>query len=137
MNLIKILPNGLKKYGLFPFNADAIDYSKVLCQNENQNSSPSAPLDSHTHDTVPNNVVNKLEVLKILLTLDQLEAFRINGIETWNGLKEDKNLYTIWYKLSHSDTISRNIDDDSTVSTDDSTEKELASTIENTEVYNA
>ena len=97
----------------------------------------SAPLDSHTHDTVPNNVVNKLEVLESLLTLDQLEAFRINGIETWNGLKEDKNLYAIWFKLTHSDTISRNIDDESTISTDDSTEKELASTIENTKVYNA
>ena len=31
MNLKKILPNGFKKCGLFPFNADAVDYSKVLC----------------------------------------------------------------------------------------------------------
>ena len=98
MDVKKLLQNGFKNCGIYPFNANAVDYSKLLtkdvltCKVTKSDSSAKDNCDGH------------LKVFENVLNKDQLETFRLNGDPVWKGSIEDTNLFKIWYKISHSNS---------------------------------
>ena len=97
MDIKKTLKNGFVKCGLHPLDANAIDYNKVL-----------RPIEKKVSDQLPNDItqhsienVDKLKVLESLLSDFQLSSYNMNTDPAWKGLEADKNLFNIWYSLSH------------------------------------
>ena len=95
-----MLENGFRKCGLYPFDVNALDFSKIMRRIPDlpitltDNSEPQ----KNTHETIGN---NSLKVFENFLTPSHLEAFRLNKSPIWGGLKKDEGLFEIWYKLSH------------------------------------
>ncbi|XP_076383644.1 uncharacterized protein LOC117221838 isoform X1 [Megalopta genalis] len=99
INIKTIMQNGFKKCGLYPFDVEAIDFSKLFTRME-INCSSHTP--ENGSESVHNNI-NSLKVLESLLTIHQLQSFRLNTSTIWKGMPRDESLFEIWYKLSHPD----------------------------------
>lgn len=107
LNMKKILENGFRRCGLHPFDVEGIDYDKVFDRMEASNNSSainSSPLQNESQPTLN----NSLQVLESLLSTEQLEFFKLNTSPIWAGLKQDENLFKMWYNLSHAEFHSPN-----------------------------
>lgn len=111
INFQKILQNGFKKCGLYPFNVNAIDFKKVLKLNE-VSESPDESTSNNSKATQTNfeiAEVTKLKVIESLITKEQLKSFQNNATSTWKGVKKDESLFHIWYNLSRPAVTSNNL----------------------------
>lgn len=97
-NCKKIFRNGFKRCGLYPFDVEALDFSKIVMPKK-----VGAYVSVSDSETADNNVVqNKsLEAFEMYLSEEQKEAFRLNTDPIWRGISSDKGLIDIWYQLSH------------------------------------
>ncbi|KZC13899.1 hypothetical protein WN55_06257, partial [Dufourea novaeangliae] len=100
MNIQQILQNGFKKCGLYPFNVNAIDFTKVIRRIEHLPPELKSDSEAPTNDdrTVQ---IKSLKVFESFLTKSQIELFQLNTSPVWGGMEEDKGLFNIWYKLPH------------------------------------
>jgi hypothetical protein len=90
-NIETIFKNYFKACGLFPFNADNIDYSKLLYDENNDSLREEKQEDSA--------IVQHLRYLESYIEPEVLnKCYELMGAE-WTGKSEDRSLYSIWYKI--------------------------------------
>jgi hypothetical protein len=90
-NIETIFKNSFKACGLFPFNADNIDYSKLLYDEDNDSLREEKQEDSA--------IVQHLRYLESYIEPEVLnKCYELMGAE-WTGKSEDRSLYSIWYKM--------------------------------------
>lgn len=96
----KLLKNSFRVCGLFPFNANAVDYSKILC-------TPNSSFDSTENNIQQNEISKEAEVSKETLKFietyineDTLKKFYDSKEDAiWNGNVEDSTLFDLWKKI--------------------------------------
>ncbi|CAG5079246.1 Protein of unknown function, partial [Cotesia congregata] len=94
LDLPKILGKGFEVCGLYPFCADAIDYSKIV--GDNSQKSNLETNDIKTNDQVDNSFINFVEQN---INSESLERFKNAAkIGDWDGPLEEKRLYEFWLK---------------------------------------
>lgn len=95
------IANGFRKCGLYPFNADAIDYSR--CIN-----------DQTRHDIAdkPNEIgPEHFLYIESLMRRGRAEAFRaVNKDEDWTGEESAKELFYVWRNIEGNVENEENID---------------------------
>ncbi|XP_062561242.1 uncharacterized protein LOC134225303 [Armigeres subalbatus] len=94
-NLTSTLENGFKRCGLFPFNADSVNYSS-LTSGSCKESSIMAPNFSQ-NDTL--NAVQTLYQFESYLSQQQLKCFMQSQTGNWTGPVEDTGLFTVWKRM--------------------------------------
>ena len=100
MNMETILQNGFRKSGLYPFDVNAIDFSKVIRRTPDL--PPVLTNTSEVRKSDNETIENKsLKVFESFLTESQVESFRLNTSSVWRGIEKDEGLFDIWFKLSH------------------------------------
>ncbi|KMQ88832.1 tigger transposable element-derived protein 6-like protein, partial [Lasius niger] len=92
INSAKNLQNGFRTCGLFPFDSDAINYSKLL-QTDTQRSTSDRAYNEELHQAKEH-----LRYFESQLSSEKIETFEKSG-DTWNGLVEDFNLFNYWISL--------------------------------------
>ena len=95
---IEIIVNGFRKCGLFPFSADAVDYSRIVVtsastENIAQNEVPSLNVQLPSPQQV-------LKYVEVNLDHELIEEFK-NSHETWNGETKHLSLFNFWKHLSN------------------------------------
>ena len=98
VNNEKLLKQGFKKCGLYPFDVEAINYTKVF-QRQTSSGAEEPTVESENIE----NTANPLKVLESLISPDKLHGFRLNEGSAWRGLTRDSSLYEIWFKLANPD----------------------------------
>jgi len=91
LNLCKILKNGFRACGLYPFNIDALDFSKILNKNKLNN----------TFQVTNIKYEELLLYLEKEIELDTSQEFKKQQSDTWHGKSEDTSLFKIWHKISN------------------------------------
>ncbi|XP_072400806.1 uncharacterized protein [Diabrotica undecimpunctata] len=100
-NVEDIFKKSFKVCGLCPFNADNIDYHKLLAEDNELNTSTAAPDPER---------VSHLQYLESFIQPDCLtKCYGLMGAE-WTGEIKDKSLYEVWYKLYQKSGLSQNIE---------------------------
>lgn len=92
MKVDKILQNGFKTCGLYPFNENAINYEKVFDKITKTSSKEKNTLINHTHNEAIGLIENMIGKEKLLI-------FKSYVCRQWAGKKEDENLFYLWYDL--------------------------------------
>jgi len=85
------LKNGFRACGLYPFNIDALDFSKILNKNKLNN----------TFQVTNIKYEELLLYLEKEIELDTLQEFKKQQSDTWHGKSEDTSLFKIWHKISN------------------------------------
>lgn len=98
MDINRFLQNGFKKCGLYPFDFDAVDFTKVFNSIQATNNSTTTRIEPSSAEVKDE---HSLKVLESLLSKDQLEAFKLNTDPVWSGILKDEGLFEIWYRLAH------------------------------------
>ncbi len=102
----KSIINGFRKCGLFPWSADAVDYSKCKSNTTNICNTPATPL--------PQSQII-LDLFESKIDANVLKEFRDNPIDLcWEGDQKYAALFDVWKSLLKDDQSYKNI---STVST--------------------
>lgn len=93
LDLKKIMNNGFQVSGLYPFSADAINYTKLLGSTSEEN-------DHKNEDAVQNNSNNThANFFENQIEHETLELFKKSAITgVWSGLEKDRGLYEFWLK---------------------------------------
>lgn len=86
------IQNAFRVCGIYPFSADAVNYSKLIKNPETIVSTSIPKIDIEIRPT------NFLEIFESLLSQSQLQSFKDTS-ESWKGIKEDENLYYMWDNL--------------------------------------
>lgn len=92
--------NGFRKCGLFPWNADSVDFSRCV----NNSASAKATVASKTKENKPVHHSRKshLEYLESFIPDELLEDFRERYNEkTWNGAEHALDLFNVWIKMKN------------------------------------
>lgn len=85
------ITNGFEKCGLYPFNADAIDYGQLIKKGKMK--------DKNDQQQVPQEVPNYfLKQFEDQMDPSKLDAFKKSGPE-WQGDKDDIALFNYWRKI--------------------------------------
>lgn len=90
LNLCEIVKNGFRACGLYSFNIDALDFSKIFNTKKLEN-------------TVQGTNIKYEELLIYLekeIEPDTLQEFKRQKSDTWHGKSEDTSLFKIWHKIS-------------------------------------
>lgn len=93
----KLLQSGFVKCGLYPFNADAIDFTKVFQSNIKQ-----LELEELEDKSSEKNDKERLKIFESFLTDEKIQTFRMNENSEWKGETKEESLFQIWYNLSNS-----------------------------------
>lgn len=117
-NMAKNIVSGFKCTGLFPYNADNVDYTKIVMRNEPQfssttNSDRSANDDVFLMSSYLKFIENNIDS-QLLAEFKQTDEV---GSE-WKGKIESQHLYDFWRKIRQKDRI-ENYDQPLTFSDDD------------------
>lgn len=100
------VPNGFRKTGLYPFNPDEIEYSKLVSSTElSENSEKSRKVDTVSSSNCDINLF--LSTFESRIGESKLELFHSSG-ENWKGPVEDKSLFDFWKNI-HSDIARKEI----------------------------
>lgn len=98
-NLENIFKNSFKVCGLYPFNADNIDYHKLLTEDNNEL--------NKTKEAMDPEIVSHLRYLESYVQPDFLnKCYELMGAD-WTGEIKDKSLYDIWYKMYQKSGLSQ------------------------------
>lgn len=95
INSKKLLANGFMRCGLSPFDVEAVDFSKIIKNNDCTSQGEVCITDSSVMNE------NSFKNLENLIHADKLELFYLNETAEWKGPIEDKSLFEIWYELKH------------------------------------
>lgn len=91
-DIFKCLQNGFRVCGLYPLNADAIDYSKII---RNQNRSTQEVSVDEAHQDGKTNIV--LDFMRENLDKNIIDEFEKNrDIDKWQGIIEYTKLFEFW-----------------------------------------
>ncbi|XP_072398607.1 uncharacterized protein [Diabrotica undecimpunctata] len=98
----KILKNAFRKCGLYPFDVNSVDFSKVL---RNEIASTLSDVQDTCHlksnKVVKDDLIGALRVIESFLDKNLLESFRAKvKLAKWNGKVEDTNLFFLWKNLN-------------------------------------
>ena len=93
----KMLQNGFRTCGLYPFDVKALDFTKLF------NSLKSSKKQTVETNNIPDIISNSspLKILEELISQEKLQEFRLNTDGAWNGLLEDKRLFEIRYSQAY------------------------------------
>lgn len=83
--------NGFKKWGLSPFDANNVDYSKCVTSHSNQ---------------MQSNTVSSLKYFESQISPEILKAFKANKTPTWNGDTTLEGLFYIWRQMHIQNNLS-------------------------------
>lgn len=102
-----VLKNGFRKCGLYPWDANAVDYSKLM-----NTSSLSSLNSSTTSDSSVAEAHEQIETVKSTMDLEvgvtclesyigteKLEQFKLS--EDWQGTTEDASLFKVWKRMKN------------------------------------
>lgn len=101
LNVKDILKNGFRRCGLYPFNANAVDYTKVITLKRSH---------VETIEQYSEQYKNALECIEKNMSKDTLDSFKKQKSKNWTGNIEDKNLFELWSKLSKTNCDETEID---------------------------
>lgn len=91
-----VIQNGFKKCGLYPFDADAIDYSKCLKTRTN----PGNNQPQNTSDGEPQLCGDRvLAIIESKIDSETLAAFKNSG-PLWEGTEKAHDLFYVWSSFS-------------------------------------
>lgn len=90
----KLLQSGFVKCGLYPFNVDGIDLTKVFARNKIQ--SENKELSKNTCESKDK---GRLETFESYISEEKLQIFWMNISPEWRGETKDESLFQIWFKL--------------------------------------
>lgn len=96
----KIMQNAFRTCGLFPFDANAIEYEKLVT-GEGTSDGP----ENITNNPVPTKVEfnsQHLQFVESLIENDKMEKFKDSLVSEneWSGPTQDESLYLLWKKLN-------------------------------------
>lgn len=112
------LKNAFKKSGIFPFDVENIDLSRVLpsvaesVSQQEQLWNPQEKKTIASSNTVTNNAVDRLQHFEQLMGAPLLNSFRASSI-VWTGAKDYLVLFNIWKQMYNeaSESISKESSD--------------------------
>lgn len=91
LEVTSISKNGFRRCGLHPFNADAVDYTKIFKK------TPRPELENPDVDENPNQQV--LTLLETFIPYEILQNFRSNEGNVWSGELRDTSLFNVWTNI--------------------------------------
>lgn len=92
IDIVSVLKNGFRVCGLYPFNVDAIDFSKLF-KTRNELSIPASVIDYEDHSKF-------LAYMENMLGSEIIATFKENNDTEWKGLLDNRNLFNFWNKVS-------------------------------------
>lgn len=112
LDLKAILKNGFEVCGLYPFNADRVNYALLKYRNADNVSNESVEsLNLSNIEKEKAECRQALQVIEKNIDTDIIEEFkRAKSTGEWTGDMENKGLFQLWNKLLNSSGIKNYID---------------------------
>lgn len=89
-----IVANGFTRCGIYPFNADAIDYEQLI-KRQKLNEIGDSSVENHVAERQSSQFLDEFECK---LDADTLQSFK-NSSNEWSGRCEDTSLFQFWTKI--------------------------------------
>ena len=106
MNMTEISLNGFRVWGLYPFHANAVDYTKIFIRAQPSNEESTENLKNQIN--VPDKLSITLKCIEDYIEESTLEAFKETTSGEWTGPSDDKNLFYLWRNINNAYTYSEN-----------------------------
>ena len=106
MNMTEISLNGFRVCGLYPFDANGVDYSKIFIRAQSSNGDSTEILQNEAN--VPDALSITLKGIEEYIEESTLKVFKETTSTEWTGPSEDKNLFYLWRNINNAYAYSIN-----------------------------